>query len=228
MDSLINSFFAAGAQGKSASVVMLDSWSGTVTNRAVNIGTPDPRRHLVICNAEFNGSPTGSRNIPSIDGSSNGITEILNHVNNHSNDGHAVALYTIKKQSGTSANITVTNSGYWVVYAVYGSNSMATANSVDTGFTTSSVYAGEEHIGYRATNTTTTPANGCAFMLGVTNWTGSGIHNTTGIDSALSIRINGGYPDAVGCDQFTESRTSYSYDTNTTPVICDVVSFSYN
>jgi len=227
MDSLINSFFAAGAQGKSASVVMLDSWSGTVTNRAVNIGTPDPRRHLVICNAQMSANGLPHRSTPSIDGSSNGITEILDHVNNAFNDGHATALYTVKKQSGTSVSITVTDSGEWIVYAVYGINNMTTASNVDTGFTTSNVYAGEEHIGFRATNTTTTPANGCAFMLGVTNWA-CAISNVTGIDPALSIHTNGNYATVAGCDQFTESRTTYSYDTGCNPVICDVVSFSYN
>lgn len=218
---LITSLIAASGSSKPAGVVLLDSWYGGST-RTINIGNPDPRRHLVITNAVFNGSPIGNRNTPTIDGTSVGITEVLDYVNNASNDGQGVALYTVKKQSGTSISFSnLGQDGSWAVYAVYGASDLSTAYNIDNTFD----YTYQEEIGrYTATNTTTTPAKGVAFLMCVTNWVG-GFYTTSGIDAQLGTQYDA---TLCGCDQFTEAINTYSVVTGTWPVICSVVSFAYD
>lgn len=222
MQPFITALFAAGAYSKPAGVVLLDSWYGSATDRTINIGTPDPRRHLVITTSVFSGSGVSSRSTPTIDGTSTGITEVLDYVNNAADDGHAVALYTVKKQSGTSILFSnLGQDGNWAVYAVYGANDLTTAYNSDNAFD----YVYDEVTGrYTATNTTTTPASGVAFLMAVTNF-GGNFYTTAGIDTGLGVQ---GSATLCGCDQFTESRTTYQVESGNWPVICSVVSFEYD
>jgi len=221
MNTVLSTLLAAGSFSKSAEVVLLDTFQGgAVTNRIVNTGTPDPRRHLVICMASFSANGLPNTTTPTIDGSTEGITEVVDYVNNASSDGQAVALYTIKRGSGTSITLTTFDGGLWKVYAVYGASSLTAASNTDHSFTTSF----DEVTGLTTvTNSTTTPANGLAFMLYVNNF-GTTISNIVGPDAGLTTTTS---ETMIGCDSKTESRTTYSL-TAGSPIICSVVSFTYD